>query len=98
MYAGDSLHQCAVTVFKAFTVQRLQTTSIRRAVLRQFDILAFGNIARHAQRPHTLVAQVSGGIPMQVAHEREHFLNVIAWRSDKFQQRFGKVSRYPFMR
>ena len=98
MYAGDSLHQRAVTVFEAFTVKGFQTTDIRRTVLRQLDILTFGNIARHAQRPHTLIAKIPGSIAMQIAHEREHFVNVIARWSNKLQQRFGKVSGYPFMR
>ncbi|MNI77802.1 hypothetical protein D3C73_1341250 [compost metagenome] len=98
MNAGNRLHQRAVTVFETFTVERFQTTNIRGTVLRQFNILTFSDIARHAQWPHTLVAQISGGIAMQITHKREHFLDVVARRSNKLQQRFGKIRCYPFMR
>ena len=97
MHARDRLHQCAVAIFQSFAIQRFQPTNIRGAVLRQLDILPLLDIARHAERPHTLVAEVAGGEAMHVAHDRQHMINITVYWRDELQQRFGEIGCDPFM-
>ena len=97
MHAGDGLHQRAVAIFQPFAIQRFQAADIRGTVLRQFNILAGRDIARHAQRPHPLVANMTCGIAMNIAHKGEHMLDIAINRRNKFQQSFGKIGGNPFM-
>ena len=55
------------------------------------------DIARHAERPHTLVAEVAGGEAMHVAHDRQHMINITVYWRNELQQRFGEIGCDPFM-
>ena len=97
MHARNGLHQRAVAVFQPFAIQRFQPANVRGAVLRQFNILTRRDIARHAQRPHPLVAELAGGEAMHIAQESQHMIDIAIHWSNKLQQGFGKISSNPFM-
>jgi len=43
----DGLHQRAVAIFQPFTIQRFKASGVRSAVLCQFDVLTFCDVAWH---------------------------------------------------
>ncbi len=85
MHAGDSLHQRAVAVLQPLAIQRFQTPHVRGTVLRQLNILTGGDIARHAQRPHPLITDLTRGIAMDIAHKGQHMLNIAVHRRNKLE-------------
>ncbi len=97
MHAGNGLHQRAVAVFQAFTIQRLKTTNIRVAILRQFDIFTVCDIARHAERPHALIAQLTRHMAMDIAQHGQHMINIAINRRNEFQKRFCEIGGNPLM-
>ncbi len=97
MHAGDGLHQRAVAVLQTFAIERFQPPNIRGTVLCQLNILPLLDIARHAERPHTLVTQVAGGEAMDVTQRLQHMVNIAVDRRNELQQRFGEIGCDPFM-
>ncbi|MNP25934.1 hypothetical protein D3C76_1187610 [compost metagenome] len=97
MHAGDGLHQRAVAVFQPFAIERFQATNVRGAVLRQLNVLPLLDVARHAQRPHPLIAQLAGGKAVNVAHQLQHVVNIAIDGRNELQQRFGEIGCDPFM-
>ncbi|SRN42303.1 Uncharacterised protein [Shigella flexneri] len=47
VHAGNGLHQRAVAIFQPFTIQRFKASGVRSAVLCQFDVLTFCDVAWH---------------------------------------------------
>ncbi|MNN95730.1 hypothetical protein D3C81_2145840 [compost metagenome] len=65
--------------------------------MRQLNILPLLDITRHAQRPHALIAQLTGGKAVNVTHQSQHVVNVAIDGRNELKQRFGEVGGDPFM-
>ncbi|MNP73624.1 hypothetical protein D3C76_1703700 [compost metagenome] len=84
MHTGNGLHQRTVAVLQPFPVQRFHPANIGGAKLRQLDILLGVDKARHAQRPHALITQITRYVTMDVTQERQQVIEVIINRCNKF--------------
>ena len=83
VHAGNGLHQRAVAILQPFAVQRLHAADVRRTKLRQLDILLGFDKARHAERPHALIADIARHVTMNITQERQQVIDVVINRRNE---------------
>ncbi len=66
--------------------------------MRQFDIFARLDKARHTERPHALFTNLTRNVAMNITQEGKQAIDILLNRGNEFQQRLGKIGGYPFMR
>ena len=54
-----------------------------RTELRQLNILLGFDKARHAERPHALIANIARHVAMNIAQERQQVIDIVINRRNK---------------
>ena len=91
--AGDGLHGAAVTVAKAFAIQRFQLGNVGSAIAGQRNLVLVGDHAWHAGSPQQLFArQLRERESVQIGQEVHGIRRIAEHRRDELHQRFRKIS------
>src|SRR6185503_13536569 len=91
MHACDRLHRATVAMAEPAAIYGLHAADVRRAVIRDRNLVATAECARHAGRPQQLAPEPAMDEGVHVAEELQRLPRaVLRWRHE-LRERFGVI-------